>query len=235
MAVAAALLSCGGCASVCSGPSSWAGGTGGTHASRHAHVADVDIAFGRIFEARGDLGHAMAAYHQAARREPGRAEPYVRMAIVHDKLGQFTNSAAQYRRAIQLEPGNPEIFADVGFSLYLQDRWDDAEMNLRQALAIEPRLPRAHNNLALVLAHTGRIKEALAEFRLGGCSPSDAHTNVAFVATTLGHRDLAELHYRLAQSSTLFPERGDQLRDVQLQQEGVSHLFPATSHSLARR
>lgn len=222
--VAAALLSCGGCAFDSSSSSSWASGA---HALRDAQAADVEIAFGRIFEAQDELEHAMAAYRQAAHREPHRAEPHLRMAILHDKLGQFTDSAIQYRQAIELDPGNPEIFADVGFSLYLQDRWDDAEMNLRQALAIEPDLPRAHNNLALVLARTDRIDEALAEFLRGGCSRSDAHANVAFVATTQGHRELAETHYQLAQLQAPFAEMHDELVDRPRQHDRrLAKLFP---------
>lgn len=219
--VTAAVLSCAGCASVCC-----------SHTPRYAQVAEVDVAFGRIFEARGELGQALAAYRQAARREPHRAEPYVRMAILHDKLGQFTNSAALYRQALQLDPGNPEIFADVGFSLYLQDRWDDAEMNLRQALAVDPHLPRAHNNLALVLAQSGRIPEALAQFQRGGCSRSDAHANVAFVAMTQGHRELAEEHYELAQSQDPLEEMHDELVEHPHQHaHRLADLFPPTARN----
>lgn len=195
--IVAALFSNGGCTATGSRSNEW---STARQTTTDAQTADLQMAFGRIFEARGDLEHAMAAYRQAARHTPYGAEAYLRMAVLHDKLGQFAQAAAMYRDAIRLDPGNPEIFADVGFSLYLQERWEDAEMNLRQALAIHPQLQRAHNNLALVLARTDRIEEALAEFHRGGCEWTDAHANVAFVMATQGKHQLAQMHHQLAQS-----------------------------------
>jgi Flp pilus assembly protein TadD len=68
----------------------------------------------------------------------------------------------------------------MGYSLYLQHKWTDAERNLKQAVLIDPNHRRAHNNLALVLSHTNRRDEALAEFRKAGNSVAESHVNLAF-------------------------------------------------------
>ena len=161
-------------------------------------VADVQFALGRTFEQHGELDRAMAAYLAAAKRDPQRAEPYLRLAVLHDLEGKFADSARFYQRALQADPGNADIFCDRGYSFYLQRRWSDAEMNLKQAVALEPELARAHNNLALVYAHTGEVDEALAEFQIGGSNPQDAHMSVAAAAMLNRRWDEARRQYELA-------------------------------------
>jgi tetratricopeptide (TPR) repeat protein len=71
-------------------------------------------------------------------------------------------------------------------------------MNLRQALALAPEHRRAHNNLGLVMARTGRSEDALAEFRKGGCGAADSHANLAFALTLQRQWPEARQHYQLA-------------------------------------
>src|SRR5581483_4349081 len=103
-----------------------------------------------------------------------------------------------YRKALALRPGDPDIFCDVGYSFYLQRRWAEAEMNLRQAIALRPNHARAHNNLGLLLARTGRDAESLAEFRRAGCAEAEARANVAFALSLEGNLPQAREQYRKA-------------------------------------
>ena len=119
----------------------------------------------------GDLDTAMAAYHEALKNDPHRADANQRLAVVHDRMGQFKESAGYYAKALAAAPGDAEIFCDKGYSLYLQRRWAEADVCLRQAIALKPRLARAHNNLGLLLAKDGKVDEALAEFRAAGLRP----------------------------------------------------------------
>jgi Tfp pilus assembly protein PilF len=161
-------------------------------------VADVQIAQGRSLEKQGELAQAAAAYREALKRDPDRADAYLRLAIVHDKEGKFKESQELYQKALKGMPGNPDIYCTVGYSLYLQQRWSEAEMNLRQALALDAEHQRAHNNLGLVLAHVGRTTEALAEFRRAGCSEADGHLNLAYVLTLEKRWEEARQHYEQA-------------------------------------
>lgn len=163
-----------------------------------AQEADVQIAFARAAEQRGDLDQAMAVYRDALARDKGRADAYLRLAILHDRQGRFRESADLYQKALKLRPGDPEIYCDKGYSLYLQRRWAESEMVLRQSLAIDPSLRRAHNNLAMVLARTNRHEEALAEFRGGGNSVADAYSNLAFALTLDRQWQAARENYKRA-------------------------------------
>jgi Flp pilus assembly protein TadD len=62
----------------------------------------------------------------------------------------------------------------------LQKRWPEAEVSLRRALELQSDFPRARNNLALVLARTGRLPSAHQEFVKAGCTPAEAHSNLAY-------------------------------------------------------
>lgn len=161
-------------------------------------VADIQIAQGRSLEKQGELAQAAAAYREALKRDPDRADAYLRLAILHDKEGKFKESQEYYQAALKGMPGNPDIYCNVGYSLSLQERWNEAEMNLRQALALAPEHRRAHNNLGLVLAHQGRQAEALAEFRRAGCSEAEGHVNLAYVLTLEKHLAEAKQHYERA-------------------------------------
>ena len=163
-----------------------------------AQQADMQIAMGRMTENQGDLVGAMASYREALGRDQKSAEAHTRMAVVHDKQGEFRESAELYRKALKLSPGNPDIYCDMGYSFYLQRRWAEAEMNLRQAIALNANLARAHNNLAMLLVRDMRIDAALEEFRKGGSDEASAHANVAFVLTTENRLEEARKYYEFA-------------------------------------
>jgi tetratricopeptide (TPR) repeat protein len=145
-----------------------------------AKAADVQIAFGRVAEQQGDIEGAEAAYRAALKRDKTRGDAHLHLANIQTLKGEYRQAVDAYQKALEANPGNPDVFCDMGYSLYLQHKWADAERNLKQALAINPDHPRAHNNLALVFAHTDRSEEALAEFREAGNSFADAHVNLAF-------------------------------------------------------
>lgn len=163
-------------------------------------AADVQLALGRSLEQRGDTTQAMAAYHEAEKRDPERADPCVRLAVLLDCQGKFRESAEQYRQALQRAPRNPDIHCDLGYSFYLQRRWAEAEMSQRQALTLNPDHVRAHNNLALVLARTDRFEEAFNQFRLGGNDTAQTYVNLAFALALEQRWDEARSHYQYALS-----------------------------------
>jgi Tfp pilus assembly protein PilF len=163
-----------------------------------AQIADLQIAEGRALEKRGDLVHAVAAYHEALRHDPQRPDACLRLAILLDQQGKFKEALQFYEKALAGIPGNPDVYCDRGYSLYLQERYGEAEMNLRQAIALAPEHARAHNNLGLVLARKGRTDEALLEFRRAGCKPADGHSNLAYVLALDRHWPEARRHYQQA-------------------------------------
>lgn len=161
-------------------------------------TADMQVAMGRLFERKGDIDTATAAYQAAIRHDPNRADALLRLGVLYDRQGRFAESAGFYRTALEKSPGNADIFCCAGYSHYLQGHWQEAEMNLRQALAIDGGHRRAHNNLGLLLACTNRPDEALNEFRLAGCTQADAQANLGFALALDGHLPEAQACYQQA-------------------------------------
>src|SRR3954468_6829073 len=52
-------------------------------------VADVQVALGRSLEKRGAPAGAGARYAQAVQQDPGRGDAWQRLAVLHDRQGQF--------------------------------------------------------------------------------------------------------------------------------------------------
>ena len=167
-----------------------------------AQVADVQVALGRSLEQSEEADQAAAAYTEALKHDPSRADALDRLAVLHDQQNQFAASAKLHQQALALQPKNADLHCNLGYSLYLQHDWVAAEVSLRKAIALAPEHSRAHNNLGLVLAHTGREGEALAEFRKAGCNEADAQVNLAFVLTLEKHWPEARQHYQQALATT---------------------------------
>jgi tetratricopeptide (TPR) repeat protein len=163
-----------------------------------AQEADVQIALGRVNESQGNFEQAEAAYRAALSRDKSRGDAHLRLANMLTLKGEYRRAREQYQKAIEILPGNADVFCDMGYSEYLQRNWDDAQRNLKQAIAIQPDHRRAHNNLAVLLAHLGKTQEALAEFRKAGNSPASSHANLAFSLSLEKNWTAAREELRLA-------------------------------------
>ena len=161
-------------------------------------AADVQMAVAQSLESQGQIDQAMKIYRDVIAKDGRRADAYHRLAVLHDKKGETQTSRKLYETALKKDPKNAEIHCDFGYSCYLQQQWGEAEKQLRQAIALNAELARAHNNLGLLLAHTGRKPQALKEFSKAGCTEADAHANLAFALMREQRWQEAEEHYRIA-------------------------------------
>jgi Flp pilus assembly protein TadD len=162
------------------------------------HIADVQIAMAHTQESQGELEQAQATYQEALKRDPKRADAAERLAVLCDRLGRCAASQEWYQKAQPGRENSPDFHCNKGYSEYLQGRFAEAEQHLRRAIALEPCHRRAHNNLGLVLAQTGRCEEALAEFRAAGCTPAETHVNLGFALCLQGSWPEARAEYEKA-------------------------------------
>jgi Flp pilus assembly protein TadD len=128
---------------------------------------------------------------------------------------KWAESEEFYRKAHDLQGDSPGLLCNRGYSLYLQGRWEEAETSLCQTIALDPANQRAHNNLGLTLARSGRSEEALAEFRRAGCTEAEAQTNLALTLALERSWAGARAHYEqalLLDPSSVHARKG--LRDL---------------------
>jgi Flp pilus assembly protein TadD len=152
-----------------------------------AQVADVKIAYGRNLEKRGTPDQAQTLYYEALKLDPSRADACSRLGVLYDLQCKIDEANAWHRKAVAAQPENPDCHCNLGYSLYLQGKLADAETSLRQCLVLATDHARGHNNLGMVLGRTNRSEEALAEFRLAGCTEADAYSNLAYALTLERH------------------------------------------------
>jgi Tfp pilus assembly protein PilF len=159
---------------------------------------DIEMAVARSLENEGQTDDAVRLYLEVVKKDGRRVDAYHRLALLYSAKGEWGSSKKYYELALKKSPKNADLYCDLGYSGYLQNRLGDAESNLRQAIALQPHHTRAHNNLGLVLARTGREAGALEEFGKAGCGEADSHANLGLAYTLESRWAEAKVQYRLA-------------------------------------
>jgi Tfp pilus assembly protein PilF len=159
---------------------------------------DVQMAVAHSLVAQGENNQAIKVYQEIIKKDSKRADAYHQLALLYDKKGDAQSSEKYYRLALKKDPKNATLLADYGYSCYLQERWKESEQNLRQALALDPEFARAHNNLGLLLARTGREEEALKEFARTGANEAEARSNLGFALLQANHWANAKEQFQIA-------------------------------------
>jgi Flp pilus assembly protein TadD len=67
--------------------------------------------------------------------------------------------------AVSLDPGSPTYLFNHANGLAAAGQFDSAEAAFRRCIAVAPTLAGAHTGLGIVLAETGRLADAIVEFR----------------------------------------------------------------------
>ena len=103
-----------------------------------AQKADIQVALAQSLEKTGTPQQASAAYEEALKRDPTRADAYDRLAVIHGRQGQWEQALEFHKKALAAQPGNADFHCNLGYCYYLQRRLDEAEASLRKALELAP-------------------------------------------------------------------------------------------------
>ncbi|MCS6865228.1 MAG: tetratricopeptide repeat protein [Gemmataceae bacterium] len=166
-------------------------------AKEKAHVCFRTAQF---FEKDGRIEDAIRMYEQARATDPALQRPAARrLAVLYDKIGDFTRSTTEYEALLKEYPKDADLLTDYGYSHYCRGDWAKAEDALRKAVQIDPQHKKAWINLGLAQAQMGQYDEGYRSFCKAVREP-DAHCNIAFVLATQGKIAEAKDRYRLALS-----------------------------------
>jgi Tfp pilus assembly protein PilF len=165
------------------------------------NYAQVQMVMGDSLAKEGNYEAAQAAYEAALRNDDKLARAYHRLALMKEKSGKGGDANELFLRAMQLDPKNAEIVCDYGYYCYLRHDLRGAQQHFNHALQLDPNLKRAHNNLGLVYARTGRPDHALQQFARAGLNPADARANLGFVYLTEKRFPQAKSELQLAASA----------------------------------
>jgi len=128
---------------------------------------------------------------RAAEFDPGNPEAVLKLARVLRTVERNDEALALFQKYRELVPGDVQVLAHIGSCLSAMGRYGEAETYFRDALA---RLddPVTHYNMGLLLAVTGRLDAAIAEYqRALDRDPSqvDARGNLAIALVRQGKLD----------------------------------------------
>lgn len=163
----------------------------------------TQLSYARLQEDRGQTSEARSLYEKVLRQDPRSSEALMGMARL-DQLGGRTAEAEQhYIQALNADPNSPKPLAALGGFYAENKRWNDSIRLLNQATQKAPDEKTYRYQLAVALAKSGQIREALPHF-VQTVGPAGAHFNLAVIMHENG--DLAGSEDNLVLALTKDPQ-----------------------------
>lgn len=126
--------------------------------------AEEGIARGDQAWRRGQLDLAVYLYVQSLVYDANNPEPLLRIAAIHERLGNRQLAETAFERALALDPDNAGTNERLGL-LYLQDgRYEAARSLFERAIALDPARWQSHNGLGIAADRRGSFAAAIAHY-----------------------------------------------------------------------
>ncbi len=114
---------------------------------------------------RGRGPEAEAQLRKATEWDPNSAGIHEAHGIILNELGRPDEAAAALWRAARLNAADYQAAFNAALAFAAARKLADAELAFREAVKRNPRFDRAHYNLGLLLAQTGRIQEGITQLQ----------------------------------------------------------------------
>lgn len=112
----------------------------------------------------GRLEEARALFKSVCQLNPSDTEAWVKLGMVHKRLGQFGEAEACARRGVLLSPGLGFCHHVLGVALHSQGRLKEAIGAYRKAAEMQPDFPDSHYLLGCTLHESGCLADAMTAF-----------------------------------------------------------------------
>lgn len=140
-------------------------------------LADAEIAYRNILEAnprhteaqhylgvllhqRGDTQEGIALILRALEADNGSASRYNDLGNIFVQTGDHANAVAAFRLSVELNDADANVWNNLGSVLHRQQDFAEAEIAYRNAFLCAADFVPVLNNLATLLAETGREEES---------------------------------------------------------------------------
>ncbi len=153
---------------------------------RTRDIAKVHVNLGSTLAARGHYQEALAHFRLALKTDDS-ALIHHNIARTLMKLGRVDEAIAEYEAALRLDPDYLRSLTELAGALGQQGRLNEAADALKRVVKLRPRDDADRRLLAVTLTRTGRVEEAIAEYRVlvgRDSSDLDALNNIAWIRAT---------------------------------------------------
>jgi len=127
--------------------------------------AEVDIAIGNLFLAKGELDSALVAYRSATERAPDSFEAWNYLGICLARMDRFQEAEKAYHRALDADAFTAETHINLGNLHYRRGDLDKAETEYRLAAAMDSSDVKIWLNLGMVLYEQGEENPAIVAYK----------------------------------------------------------------------
>ena len=131
-------------------------------ANAHAHTN-----LGVLAAGRGERAAALLHFEAAAASAPGQARNQSNLGVELQVQGRILEAIAAFERAVALEPKDAALRFQLGAALAAAGQPGPAIAQFEEFLRLEPvgvQAAKAHNNLGILFASSGRAAEAIPHF-----------------------------------------------------------------------
>jgi len=180
--------------------------------------AEIDVALGLAYQARGDLGKAAECFRNAIRKKPDYAEARNNLGIALSQLGRGDEALREFEAAAgNVLYATPEIaYYNMGEEHRRRKEYKKAGEMYRRSIAMNDRYADAYLRLALLEADRGRWAEAART--LEACvaaapAYAPAWLDLGRAYRALGRSDDARSAFLAAMSNTTDPALRKQAAD----------------------
>ena len=109
---------------------------------------------------QGRVQEAIEAYKQAIRISPDFPEPYINLANVYGKLGNYQEAV------VNPDSRSAEALSDLGMGYGSAGQWQEALDPFKKAVTLKPGLAQAHYGLAVAYLNLGNRAAATEEYEI---------------------------------------------------------------------
>ena len=140
--------------------------------------AEARYNLGTALERQGRIEEAEEEYRRVLTLDPGQPRVLARMAaIAHDRAsdmlarglqledaGRLAEAEQAYRNGVQIDPARPAIYRALGRVLQKSERHGEAIAAYLKVLELDPTSFETHNDIGVLYAQTGNLREAAKHF-----------------------------------------------------------------------
>lgn len=119
---------------------------------------------GHVLLNQRKLPEALAAYQQAAAKDPGNPSIPYDIGVVYGQMDQFEEAVEAYSKSIQIDPRNPQALNNRGVAYGQLRQFKKSLEDCTKAIEFEPNESIAYRNRGLAHQGLGDLEAALTDF-----------------------------------------------------------------------